>query len=76
LQHVRGLQHLRKTWGAMTESADPFHNPNLRFTWDGLKVPSAPRRGKPWRFLFEQFYTLRRHFPRTLWRSFREEEEG
>jgi GT2 family glycosyltransferase len=63
-QHVNGLQHLRKTWGAITESADPFHNPNLRFTWDGLEVPSAPRREKPWRFLFEEFCTLQRHFPR------------
>jgi O-antigen biosynthesis protein len=63
-QHLHGLQHLRKTWGALTESADPFHNPNLRFTWDDLEIPSAPRRQKPWRFVFEQFYILKQHFPR------------
>jgi O-antigen biosynthesis protein len=56
------LQHLRKTWGALLASADPFHNPNLRFTWDYLEVPSAPRREKPWRSVFEQFYILKRHF--------------
>jgi GT2 family glycosyltransferase len=62
-QHLHGLQHLRKTWGTLTESADPFHNPNLRFTWDDLEIPSAPRREKPWRFLFEQFYLLKRLLP-------------
>ena len=62
-QHLLGRQYLRKTWGALTDSADPFHNPNLRFTWDDLEIPSAPRREKPWRFLFEQFYLLKRELP-------------
>jgi O-antigen biosynthesis protein len=42
------LQYIRKTWGPLVESADPFHSPNLLFAWDGLQVPSAPRRRKPW----------------------------
>jgi O-antigen biosynthesis protein len=57
----RELQHFRKTWSA--ESSDPFHNPNLRFTCDDLEVPSAPRREKTWRFVLEQFFMLKRHFP-------------
>jgi O-antigen biosynthesis protein len=56
---LRELQPFLKTWSA---SMDPFHNPNLRFTWDGLEVPSAPRREKSWRFIFEQFNSLKRHF--------------
>jgi GT2 family glycosyltransferase len=47
-QIVREWQHLRKTWGSLLESADPFHNPNILFGWDFLELPSAPRREKPW----------------------------
>jgi hypothetical protein len=43
---------MRKTWGAMLESGDPFHNPNLLFDWDHVEVPSSPRREKPWRSAF------------------------
>jgi FkbM family methyltransferase len=50
---LREWQHMHKTWGAMLESGDPFHNPNLRFHWDHLEIPSAPRRKKPWRSAFQ-----------------------
>jgi GT2 family glycosyltransferase len=46
---LRELQHLRQTWGEALEANDPFHNPNLLFSWDHFEVPSAPRRQKPWR---------------------------
>jgi O-antigen biosynthesis protein len=46
---IREWQYMHKTWGAMMESGDPFHNPNLRFHWDHLEIPSSPRREKPWR---------------------------
>jgi GT2 family glycosyltransferase len=45
----RELANLRTTWGALMETADPFHNPNLLFSWDHFEVPSVPRREKPWR---------------------------
>ena len=48
---LRELEHLRQTWGAMLESADPFHNPNLLFHPDYFETPSSPRREKPWRRL-------------------------
>jgi hypothetical protein len=67
-QHLQGLHNFRKTWGASTESADPFQSftvshPNLRFTWDDLEVSPAPRREKPWHFLIGQFYILEPHLP-------------
>jgi O-antigen biosynthesis protein len=46
---LREWQHMHKTWGAMLEAGDPFHNPNLLFEWDHLEIPAAPRRAKPWR---------------------------
>jgi O-antigen biosynthesis protein len=51
---LREWQYMRNTWGSLLESADPFHNPNLLFAWDYFEVPSAPRREKPWRPVFEQ----------------------
>jgi O-antigen biosynthesis protein len=48
----RGLcewRHMQQTWGAILESGDPFHNPNLLFDWDRLEIPARPRREKPWR---------------------------
>jgi GT2 family glycosyltransferase len=50
---VREWQHMHQTWGAMLEAGDPFHNPNLLFEWDHLEIPSAPRRPKPWRAVFQ-----------------------
>jgi FkbM family methyltransferase len=46
---MREWQYMHQTWGAMLESGDPFHNPNLVFEWDHLEIPAAPRRLKPWR---------------------------
>jgi O-antigen biosynthesis protein len=46
---LRECEYLRQTWGAMLESADPFHNPNLLFHPDYFETPSSPRREKPWR---------------------------
>lgn len=45
---LREWQHMRKTWGSLLTSADPFHNPNLLFASDQFRVPSTPRRPKPW----------------------------
>jgi GT2 family glycosyltransferase len=42
------LQHMRKTWGSLLDSSDPFHNPNVLFGWDFCEIPSKPRRDKPW----------------------------
>jgi O-antigen biosynthesis protein len=44
----RELQYMRKTWGPLVESEDPFHNPNLLFAADRVEIPSTPRRDKPW----------------------------
>ena len=53
----RELEYIRTTWGTLFESADPFHNPNLLFAWDGLHVPSVPRRQKPWQSCVEHIST-------------------
>jgi O-antigen biosynthesis protein len=53
----RELEYMRTTWGALFESADPFHNPNLLFAWDGLHVPSVPRRQRPWQSCVEHIST-------------------
>jgi O-antigen biosynthesis protein len=45
---LREWKYLKKTWGSLLESADPFHNPNLLFHPDYFEVPSSPRRKKPW----------------------------
>jgi GT2 family glycosyltransferase len=50
----REWQHLRNVWGSLLDRTDPFHNPNLRFSWDSLEVPSMPRRGKPWHYVVNQ----------------------
>jgi hypothetical protein len=50
---LREWQHMHKTWGATLEAGDPYHNPNLLFDWDHLEIPSAPRRLKPWRTVFQ-----------------------
>ena len=65
---LRELEYFRKTWGALLNSADPFHNPNLLFSWGSFEVPASPRRQKPWRDLGEQILTSRRELfvsPRT-----------
>ena len=59
---LREWQHMRKTWGSLLQSADPFHNPNLLFASDHLEVPSAPRREKPWRCVFEHVFDLKQDF--------------
>jgi GT2 family glycosyltransferase len=56
-------RHMRNTWGSLIQSADPFYNPNLLFVWDHLEVPSAPRREKPWRSVFEQVVSLKPFAP-------------
>ena len=50
-------QHLRKTWGSLLESADPFHNPNLIFHSNHCEIPSSSRRSKPWHHVVEQAST-------------------
>ncbi|HEY0789479.1 MAG TPA: glycosyltransferase, partial [Chthoniobacterales bacterium] len=59
---LRELQYMHQTWGGLLESADPFHNPNLRFAWEYFQVPSPPRREKPWRPFFLEAFALKRHF--------------
>ncbi len=59
---VHELQHMRKIWGSLIESADPFHNPNLLYTWERFEVPSTPRREKPWRSIFDEALNLKQHF--------------
>ncbi|MBV9492522.1 MAG: DUF4214 domain-containing protein [Verrucomicrobia bacterium] len=44
----REVEQMRRRWGSLLRSSDPFHNPNLLFSWDGLEVPSVPRRPRPW----------------------------
>jgi GT2 family glycosyltransferase len=64
-QFLREWEHMRKTWGSLLDSADPFHNPNLRFSWEGFELPAWPRRRKPWRDLGEQLLESQRHFSRA-----------
>ena len=59
----REWRHMRKTWGSLLETADPFHNPNLLFHWDYQEIPSTPRRRKPWHYIVEQVLNLNRYFP-------------
>jgi GT2 family glycosyltransferase len=61
----RELQHVRRTWGSLLESADPFHNPNLLFAWDYYEIPASPRCKKPWHYIVDQISALNRHFPLT-----------
>jgi GT2 family glycosyltransferase len=46
---TREWQYMRRTWGSLLESGDPFHNPNLLFAGGQIEIPSSPRREKPWR---------------------------
>jgi GT2 family glycosyltransferase len=48
-QFTRELRYMRRTWGSLLHSGDPFHNPNLLFTGGHIEIPSSPRREKPWR---------------------------
>jgi GT2 family glycosyltransferase len=57
---MQDLQYMRKTWGSLK---DPFHNPNILYTWDYLEVPSPPRRQKPWYDFFEQVRNIHDNFP-------------
>jgi GT2 family glycosyltransferase len=43
----RELEHLWTSWGSLID-ADPFHNPNLLFTWDHPVQLTAPRRKPSW----------------------------
>ena len=44
----REWRHLRRVWGSLLESADPYHNPNVLFHPHFHEIPSTPRRAKPW----------------------------
>ena len=59
----REWQHIRKTWGSLLESADPFHNPNLLYHPDYHEIPSSPRRKRPWHYIVDQISDLNRYFP-------------
>jgi GT2 family glycosyltransferase len=59
---LREWRHLRKTWGNVLNLGDPFHNPNLLFSWERFEIPVWPRRSKPWREMGEQIIELRQHF--------------
>ena len=58
---MRELQYMQETWGSLMESADPFYNPNLLFAGEYFEVPSAPRRQKPWRSVFERIFEIERN---------------
>jgi GT2 family glycosyltransferase len=60
---LRDLQHMRKTWGTLMESSDPFHNPNLLFAPDYFEIPSSPRRQKPWISVSRQIPNLKQNIP-------------
>jgi glycosyltransferase involved in cell wall biosynthesis len=62
---LRELEHMRKTWGSLLDSGDPFHNPNLLFSWERFEIPVWPLRRKPWRDLREEVVNLQRHFSRA-----------
>jgi GT2 family glycosyltransferase len=42
------LKYFQGTWEHLLDSGDPFHNPNLLFSWHGFEIPSSPRRQRPW----------------------------
>lgn len=65
IERQREFFHMRKTWGPLVESADPFHNPNLLFTPDKFAVAAVPRRPKPWLPVFEQAFSLKPHLRDT-----------
>src|SRR5271165_7166859 len=44
----REWRHLRRVWGSLLESGDPYHNPNVLFHPHFHEIPSTPRRAKPW----------------------------
>lgn len=48
-QFLREWEYMRRTWGSLLDTEDPFHNPNLLFTDRHVEIPSAPRRTKPWK---------------------------
>jgi O-antigen biosynthesis protein len=57
------LAYLRSTWGSLSDSTDPFHNPNLVFSWEFSEIPSAPRRSKPWHHVVKRMKELNHYFP-------------
>ena len=59
---LRDQQHMHTACGSLMESADPFHNPNLRVAGYYFEIPSSPRREKPWRSVFEQVFNLKQRF--------------
>ena len=61
---LRELEHLRKTWGSLMDTADPFYNPNLIFLRERVEFAASPRHRKPWRDLGEQVLNLQQHFTR------------
>ena len=46
---VREASYLRKKWGDLLETGDPFHNPNVLFD---PRILAIPRKEKPWQALF------------------------
>jgi GT2 family glycosyltransferase len=62
---LRECEHMRNAWGPLLESADPFHNPNVLFSWERLEMPVQPRRRKPWRDLGEQLLRFQHDFFRA-----------
>jgi O-antigen biosynthesis protein len=32
------MEYMRKTWGSLVDSADPFRNPNLLFAWERFET--------------------------------------
>ena len=50
----REWRHVRRVWGALLETADPYHNPNVLFHPHFHEIPSAPRRRKPWHSMIGQ----------------------
>jgi O-antigen biosynthesis protein len=55
--------HVRRLWGSLLESADPYHNPNVLFHPNNQEIPSVPRRTKPWYYLVEHIPNLVQYFP-------------
>jgi GT2 family glycosyltransferase len=45
-QYQRELATIRQRWAPELRT-DPFHNPNLLFSWDGMSLAAPPRRELP-----------------------------
>ena len=58
--------YLMKTFESLLEAGDPFHNPNLLFTWNESKIPAPSRRARPWYYLAKHVSDLDGYLSRTL----------